>query len=300
MKVAVVGAGGYVGRRVMTELRGRDLDPIGIDVAAVGDFVQETLDLSAPDDTFALLHRLGPDVVIELAYLLTSASMAAPQRAVRVNVLGVNGLFDASTRLGVNRVIFASSNAVYGDQSDYGEGYVDEAALPRPRTLYGHMKQFNESMAQHYDRVSDTRFASLRLSSLHGRGKGGLFAPVDMVVRGAKEGQPVTLPWSKGHEFSFLHVDDAARAFAELAVGPEPQHTAYDSGGERLTMGELAEIAAPICGIEIGFDEPGLHIDHVSRMKGERLANEYGFERRSAASWLEEETNALAASQTVG
>jgi nucleoside-diphosphate-sugar epimerase len=291
MKIAVVGSSGYLGRRVMAELRSRELDPVGADIAGPPDLVHEHVDLGAPEESFAMLHRVRPDVVIQLAYLLTSASIANPQRAVRVNVAGINGLFDAAARLGVPRVVIAGSNAVYGDSSDH-DGDVDETARLGARTLYGHMKQFNEAMAAHYEATSNTRFVTLRLSSLHGRGKTGLFAPMDLLIR-ARDDDQVTLPWSRSHGFSFLHVDDAAFALAELAVGDRPRHSAYDSGGEYLTMEALAAVASPLLDLTIDFDEPGLQIQHLSRISGARIREELGFSPRPVSYWLPRELDAL-------
>jgi UDP-glucose 4-epimerase len=289
MKVIVIGSAGYVGKRVMAALRARGAEPVGVDVVRVPDLADETCDITAPEEVFALLDRTKPDAVINLVYLLMEASAANPQRALRVNILGMNTIFEAVNVLGVPRVVFASSGAVYGDYSDHGDAVITEQTQSTPRTLYGHMKSFNEAMAEHYNNIGRTQIISLRLASLHGRDKTGTFAPMDIIVRGALAGEDVVLPWSRKHEFSFIHVDDAAAELVELALAKRPAHTVYNSGGEQLSMAELIETAEPICNIKIETEEPGRTLLHPSLVSGDRFAEEFGFERGSMKSWLERE-----------
>jgi len=289
MKVVVIGSAGYVGKRVMEALRARHADAVGVDVVRAPELVHESCDITAPEELFALFNRTKPDAVINLVYMLMEASAANPQRALRINILGMNTIFEAAHVLGVPRVVFASSGAVYGDYSDHGDTVITEQTKPTPRTLYGHMKAFNEAMAEHYNNLGRTQIISLRLASLHGRDKTGTFAPMDIVVRGAIAGEDVVLPWSRKHEFSFIHVDDAAAQLVELALATRPAHTVYNSGGEQLSMADLIEVAEPMCGIKVDTEEPGRTLLHPSLVSGDRFAEEFGFERRSMKSWLERE-----------
>lgn len=287
-RVLILGAGGYLGRRVMDHLRALGVAPVGADIVPVPGYAEHLHDMRFPEQSFALFHKVKPDVVISLAYLLTAASISGPHNAVHTNILGINGVFDACAAMGIPRVLFASSNVAYGDQTDLGSAEANEDSPRRPRSLYSWMKVFNEVMSEHYNATSATRIISLRLSSLHGRGKTGIFNPFDMVM-GAVGGERFTLPWSRSHEFSFLHVEDAAEMFARLALAPTIERTAYDSGGDRTTMEMLAEIAGPLCGLQIGFEEPGRQIDHLSRISGARLAEEFKIPRRPLAHWVKVE-----------
>jgi nucleoside-diphosphate-sugar epimerase len=286
VRTLVIGSAGYVGRRVMVALRDRGLDPIGVDIVAVPGVVDETLDLTDSAEIGPTLRRLRPDVILNLSYLLTSASNEGPLRAVEVNISGITALFDAAAKLDIDRVVYASSGAVYGDQSEYGDATVDEDTPPSPRTLYGHMKHFNEVIASRYSAMGDTRFVSLRLSSVHGCDKGGLFSPFDTVVRASRESKEVTLPWPADHEFAFVHVDDVAAAFGALAQGARPNHEIYNTGGEHMTMKRLAEAAEPLTGLRIQFEEPGSRVPQVSRVSRQRLQAEFELSFGGVADWL--------------
>jgi len=287
-----------MGRQIMAQLRERDATAVGADVRLTEDGVVDyAFDMRFPYQTLALMQQIRPDVVISLGYVLTVELYANVQNAVHANVLGVNGVFDAAAAVGVPRVVFASSNPVYGAQSDFGDAEITEDSPRHPRVLYALMKQFNEDMATFYNQSSATTIVTVILSSLHGRNKGGIFNPLDMLVTAAGTTRNFTLPWSATHEFSFLHVDEAAQIFVELALAPQLQWTTYNSGGERLTMAELAAVAAPLCGLTVGFDEPGRHLAHCSRLNSDRLRSELPISRRSVEDWIRIELQRVGKSQ---
>jgi nucleoside-diphosphate-sugar epimerase len=287
MKVLVVGAGGYVGRRLIEMLREHPVEVVGADVIPVPGFANRVVDLRFPDQTFSLLHRERPDVVVNLAYMLMEASAGNPQNAVHLNIVGIDGLFDAAVKLEIPRVVYASSGAVYGDQKDHGTSEVTEETPPHPRTLYGWMKHFNDIMAAQYNAIGVSRLISVRISSLHGRGKRGTFTPMDMIVDAVGVQDSLSLPWSAEHETSFIHVDDVCDVFIKLTLAGSPRWTIYNTGGDFLTMGELARFATQITGIKVGCSSPGRELLHVSRASYERFRTEFPTKRRSPREWLE-------------
>lgn len=301
MRILILGSSGYLGGRLMSAFRGRDIDTVGADLSLQTGSVDRAVDIRFPAQTLALIHSVNPSVVISLPYLGTKDSDTAPQAALDTNVAGVNGVFEAASQLKVPRVIYASSNVVCGDQTDFGSRDVDEDAPTRPRSLYAWMKVLNEAMADHYNGAGQTRLIGVRLSSLHGRGKGGIFNPVDLVADAAAGAGHVTLPWSRRHEFSFLHVDDAAQVFVELALSSNPRWTLYHSPGERVNMEMLAKVAAQICPLEIDFEEPGRQLAHISRIGHRRFSDEFAFRPRALSEWIKLEIERrVAASGTAG
>lgn len=276
-----------MGRRLMQMLREHPLEVVGADVVAVPGFADRVVDLRFPDQTFSLLYSEKPDVVVNLAYLLMEASAGNPQNAVHLNIVGIDGLFDAAVKLEIPRVLYASSGAVYGDQKDHGTSEVTEETKPHPRTLYGWMKQLNDVMAEQYNALGATRLISVRISSLHGRGKRGTFAPMDMIIDAVGVQDSLTLPWSADHETSFIHVDDVCDVFIKLARAKSPRWTVYNTGGDFLTMGDLARFATQITGVRVECSFPGRELLHVSRASYERFRTEFPTQRRSPREWLE-------------
>src|SRR3990172_6244771 len=89
------------------------------------------------------------EVIVSLAAALIPVCEAQPAFGVRVNVDGLNHVFEVARALSIRRVVWASSIAVYGPQSAY-EGEPDEEAPHLPQTIYGACKSLNEYMARHY------------------------------------------------------------------------------------------------------------------------------------------------------
>jgi nucleoside-diphosphate-sugar epimerase len=289
VKVLVVGAAGYLGRRLVARLRAGGVEVIAADIQSSPGLVNRVVDLRFPEQSFRLVHEVRPDAVVNLAYLLMEASVAQPHSAIQLNILGVNGLFDACVALGVPRVIYGSSVIVYGDQKDYGDVLIAEDTECRPRSLSGWMKRFNEAMAEHYNAIAASRFIGVRISSIHGRGKRGTFAPMDMILDAIGRTENLTLPWSSDYEMSFIHIDDVAEVFLHLVLAEAPKWTIYNTGGNTLTMGELAAIGAKVTGISIECAYPGVDLLQVSRVSDERLRSEFPIERLTPEEWMLQE-----------
>ena len=160
MRVAVTGGTGLVGRFIVDALQ-----RTGADVRL----------LSRPD------FQLGDRPDLEgCAALVHCAFQHAPGRYrggegddpdgfIRANLDGSVRLFEAAKADGVQRVIFLSSRAVYGD---YPAGtLLTEALPPRPETLYGQVKWGAEQALQ---RLNGSGFsgASVRATGVYGPGDG--------------------------------------------------------------------------------------------------------------------------------
>ena len=65
----------------------------------------------------------------------------------RLNVLGMDNCFEAARVCGVNRVVYASSLAVSGDQKDFGERLINEDDPKYGTSQYAVHKIFNEFQA---------------------------------------------------------------------------------------------------------------------------------------------------------
>jgi UDP-glucose 4-epimerase len=275
MKVLVTGGAGYIGRQVVCSLQERGAEVVATDVRGTSSDVLRH-DLADPQATETLLEREQPDVVVQLAYTLAKDCVTDTQAALAVNVLGINALFEACCRHGVQRVVYASSNAVYGDQSDFGERELDETVHGRPRSLYGWMKQLDEALAVHHDAAGETRFVGVRVGSAFGRARwGGTFNPLADVARALVGDGAVVIPYAAAHGACFVHVDDVAEVFAELALAATVAERMYNTGGEHVTMERLAALAGELTERDVRCAEPGLPMTHVSRVSWARLREEF-------------------------
>src|SRR6266566_1701654 len=88
------------------------------------------------------LENSGARRIIHLAGLQVPACKADPVAGAFVNVIGTLNIFESARAIGAERVVYASSAAVFGE----GEAGtpVPESAATKPATHYGVFKRTNE------------------------------------------------------------------------------------------------------------------------------------------------------------
>src|SRR5215207_2286185 len=107
----------------------------------------DVTDLEMVKRTFA---EQGITHVIHLAALQVPFCRANPSLGAQVNVTGTVNIFEAARHVGINRVVYASSIAVYGPREAYPPGLLSPDAPLDPRNHYGVYKQANEATARIY------------------------------------------------------------------------------------------------------------------------------------------------------
>src|SRR5215813_7541732 len=137
MPILVIGGTGFIGPRLIRRLvaRGHDVVCMDLNPAAVpfGDVpVQAPVvrgDVTQFEDVMRLVLEVKPERLINLAYGL-GAGEGNPHQVMRLDVLGMDNCFEAARLAGVRRVVYASSIAVSGQQSHFGERLVTEDDPP--------------------------------------------------------------------------------------------------------------------------------------------------------------------------
>ena len=86
-------------------------------------------DVSQFDDVMAAMTAAKPDAGRSTSPITSAASMP-PRVAFKLNILGMDNCFEAARLAGVNRVVYASSLAVSGEQKFYGDRVVDRGRFP--------------------------------------------------------------------------------------------------------------------------------------------------------------------------
>ena len=99
-----------------------------------------------------------------------------------VNVDGTKHILDAAVRSGVNRIVFASSVKVFGEETN---GCVDETQTPDPQTAYGRSKLRAEQLVSEYAARHGLTAVSLRLPMVYGpTKKGNLYRLIEAIDHG--------------------------------------------------------------------------------------------------------------------
>lgn len=165
MKVLVIGGAGYIGSH-MVKLLGQqgasvttldDLSSGHRDAVLCGDFVQGNFGDRAVLD--AVLSN-GFDAVMHFAsFIQVGESVQQPDKYYRNNVTNTLGLLDAMRAHGVNKFIFSSTAATFGEPQ-YTP--IDERHPQQPINPYGRTKLMVEQALADYDKAYGFKSVCLR------------------------------------------------------------------------------------------------------------------------------------------
>jgi nucleoside-diphosphate-sugar epimerase len=166
------------------------------------------------------LAQSGARHVIHLAGLQVPVCKADPPRGALVNVVGTINIFEAARAVGISRVVYASSAAVFG----LADEAVDETVTPAPLTHYGVFKQANEGNARVYFADHGISSIGLRPYSVYGVGRdSGLTSDPTRAIKSAVVGRPFRIRFSGVTDF--IYTADTAAAFIACAdTAPEGAH----------------------------------------------------------------------------
>ena len=173
MRILVTGGAGYVGSVSVERLVAAGHDVSVLDDLSTGHRDSIPAGVGTIEGSFAdpatigdALERGRIEAVLHCAAKsLVGESMADPASYYRINVVGGLTMLDAMRRLGVGRIVFSSTAAVYGVPE---RSPIDEGAPLRPINPYGETKRGFEGAMAWYGSAYGLRSASLRYFNVAG------------------------------------------------------------------------------------------------------------------------------------
>jgi nucleoside-diphosphate-sugar epimerase len=173
MRIAVTGSSGKLGRTVARELRAAGHTVIGLDVVGErgADFVQVDLtDYGQVVDALTEVNDRhdGFDALVHLA-AIPAPGIRSDVATFHNNITATFNVFWAAVRLGITRIVYASSETVLGLPFDAPPPYipVDEEYAPRPESVYSLVKVLEERMAEELVRWNpELSITALRFSNV--------------------------------------------------------------------------------------------------------------------------------------
>jgi len=164
--ILVTGGAGYIGSHTCKQLAMAGYLPIAFDNLARGHrSAVRWGPLVEGDirDVVALegaIRRYRPDAICHIAALAyVGESVADPAAYYSTNVLGTLSVLDTARRTGIDRLVFSSSCATYGEPDVLP---VPEGAAQRPISPYGRSKLMGEQIIRDYAHAYKSRYVILR------------------------------------------------------------------------------------------------------------------------------------------
>jgi len=288
MSVFVIGGTGFIGLRVIRLLAARgeevvcmDINPNATSFDDLGRQVRVIRgDVAQFDDVVSAIAAARPSRIINLSYYLGSEH--APHVATKLNILGMDNCFEAARICGVNRVVYASSLAVNGLQSHYGDRMITEDDFRHGTNQYAMHKIFNEFQAADYNEKHGMTITGIRPANVTGPDKvRGSVDHVNCITQPAR-GKSVSFPHRDAMRCP-VHVDDIAEVFTRVLLADKPRHAICHSGGTAISLVDLADIVRrylPDAQISFEQETGGKEPSGNYLIDNRRLVEEFGIQYR--------------------
>lgn len=262
MKILVTGGAGFIGSHLVRQLMEAGDDVISLDNLSTGlrenlpkDARLEVMDThdERVEDLFREEHF---DAVVHLAaQTLVSDSMTDPQNDMYQNIAGTVHILECCRKYGVQRVIFSSSAATYGDVD--GKALPVQETFPQiPLSFYGLTKMTVEKYLALYHLAFGIHYVVLRFANVYGerQGDGGEGGVISIFAKRLAQGKGITIFGNGKQTRDFVYAGDIARGI-RLALTTENADTCYNlSTQEETSLNDLVDILACITGKEITPD----------------------------------------------
>lgn len=240
MKTLITGVAGFLGSALAARLLEDGHQVIGLDDLSTGkegaipSGVQFELgDMRDRPKLWTLLQ--GVECVYHLAArVAVQESILYPREYNSTNVGGTVSVMEAMRDVGVNRVVFTSSGAVYGDQVAQP---LHEEMVPSPDSPYAVSKLAAEYYVKTIGRLWGIETVTLRIFNAYGPGQ---HMPADhppvipYFLRQAVKGGSLIVHNSGTQTRDFVYLDDVVSALSRAG-------TASDVDGKTLNIGSGRE-----------------------------------------------------------
>jgi UDP-glucose 4-epimerase len=291
MNFLITGAAGFLGSALANQLareghlvRGLDDLSSGSPNALFEDVHFTRGDVNDRPKLWTLLQDI--DCVYHLAArVLVAESLLYPREYNEVNVGGTVSLMEGMRDVGVRRVVFASSGAVYGDQQEQPLG---EGAAPNPRSPYAVSKLAAEYYVRTIGALWGIETVCLRIFNAYGPGQHLPPSHPPVVpnwLRQAVRGGSLVVHGDGKQTRDFIYVNDVVRALVGAATAPDISQLVLNVGsGQETSMRELAQVILDVTGSNAEILHAPRNETGVSRMRAntELASKLLGFKPRTA------------------
>ncbi|GAA1939778.1 NAD-dependent epimerase/dehydratase family protein [Agromyces allii] len=269
MRIIVTGGSGKLGRTVVATLRNEGHEVVNLDQHGergtlvrvdLTDYGQVIDAVAGVDD-----QHDGADAIVHLA-AVPAPGLMSDVATFRNNMLATFNVFQAAKRLGITRIVTASSETVLGLPFDVPPPYipVDEEYPARPESTYSLVKHLEETMAIELVRWNpELSVTALRFSNV--------MDPDDYAAFPDFDADATLRKWNL---WGYIDARDGAQAVSRALAAARPGFDRFIIAAADTVMSRPnAELVAEVFpGVEVrgdlGTNETLLSIDKARRLLG--------------------------------
>lgn len=256
-KIWVVGHRGMVGQALLRVLEGRNCAVLTVDRGA--------LDLRRQNDVESWLYQHRPDAILLAAATVggIEANRTRPAEFLYDNLMIAANVIHAAAAVGTEKLLYLGSSCIYPRNT--AQPIAESALMTGPLEIsnewYAIAKIAGVKLCQSYRRQYGCDFISAMPCNLYGPGDRfdkirshvipALILKIDEAVR---LNSPSVVLWGTGSPLrEFLHVDDLAKASLLLLENYSGEQPVNIGSGEEISIKNLANSIAQICGFKGEF-----------------------------------------------
>jgi nucleoside-diphosphate-sugar epimerase len=195
-------------------------------------------DITDPKALSPIIEQNEITHIIHLAGVQVPTCRANPHLGAMINVVGTINVFNAALHSAgqIQRIAYASSAAVFGNEDDGTAQSEDKAG--KPQNHYGAFKQCNEDNARIYFQDNGISSIGLRPLTVYGPGRDvGMTSDPTKAMKAAVVGRPFHIRF--GGRTDFLFVADCADAFIKSVHSEKPGAYAFNLHGDVAAISEV-------------------------------------------------------------
>jgi len=313
-KIAVTGAGGFIGRALTLSLAERGYKVIALDNNFRGSLATvemhpnislkscDILDRDSIDESIA-----GMDMVFHLAAINgTENFYSTPDKVMEVGVIGTHNVVQSAKMHNIRKVVFASSSEAYSTTSVIPTPETVDLRVPdvlNPRFSYGGGKLAGELIVINYLRGSGTEFTVFRPHNVIGPQMGFEHVIPQLVGKifkqwrglgGKKRNISIEIQGSGRETRSFIDISDAVRAIEICSldyfgsgifhIGTEKECSIYDLVRE---IGQVLGFELEIISTKVATGSPLRRCPDTSKLRSLGFAPRVEFSEavKKTAQW---------------
>lgn len=246
--ILITGSLGQIGTELTPLLLEKGYTVIASDIRPASEkFIRlgipfETIDTTNRTQLAEVVQKYNVDIIIHNASILSAVGEQYPQKAIHVNIRGIENILEVARENNVKKVISPSSIAAFGPNTPKDDTPND--TIMRPDTIYGISKVYTELLGEYYHKKYNVDFRTLRypgIISADAPPGGGTTDWAVQIFYDALQKKRYTCFVREDTRMPMMSMPDCLNSTIELLEADEKnlQHRSFNVGGCNFTPVEL-------------------------------------------------------------